>query len=365
MRNDERTHTRMNPAVSVPPSISGTSSDIVAEPVPIQWDETMPVFAKEEFLRAVGDRYGWLGGFDQDRRLRCILPYTVLRKSMFRLVRFRSQTIPCDGKLDLIQEKHFLNSVVQFFRRARADVIIPPSNNAIFRTYPDGADAAPYGTYVIDLRQPEEVLWSRCNKTSREAIRKAKRDGVSIHEGSDYLKQSWLLIRQTFARSHLPFMSAADFSRFILGLGRHGKLMVAVYQGVLHTCRLFGYSNRAVYVIYSGNVHDHHKGSSKLLYWDAMCTFRNLGVQCFDFYGARIAPTQGSKQHGINLVKAQLGATLHEGFIWKSPIRPLRSLAYSMAVRILRGGDIVDTERWKLKGFAKATSAPGTLRIAG
>src|ERR1700733_2417460 len=130
------------------------------EPIKIQWNPSLPVFAKEEFLRAVGDEYGWLGGIDASETLRCILPYTVVRKAGVRLVRFRIETIPCGTEVEVGQEKSFLNSVVQYFRKTGADVIIPASTNAIFRTYPDCAVAAPYGTYFITLEKPESALWA-------------------------------------------------------------------------------------------------------------------------------------------------------------------------------------------------------------
>ena len=34
--------------------------------------------------------------------------------------------------------------------------------------------------------------------------------------------------------------------------------------------------------------------------------------------------------------------------MWKYKIRPIKSIAYSVGVRLLRGGDIVDLERHKL-----------------
>ena len=89
---------------------------IKSESIQIQWDPGLPVFAKEEFLGAVGDEYGWLGGMDESGSLRCVLPYTVLRKAGLRMVRFRVETIPCGMGLDIIEEKSFLNSVVQYFR---------------------------------------------------------------------------------------------------------------------------------------------------------------------------------------------------------------------------------------------------------
>ena len=65
-----------------------------AKPVEINWHPRLPIFARESFLKAVGDEYGWLGGFSEHGELRCILPYTVIRKAIFRMVRFRVETIP-------------------------------------------------------------------------------------------------------------------------------------------------------------------------------------------------------------------------------------------------------------------------------
>ena len=179
---------------------------IRAEPIKIQWDPSLPVFAKEEFLSAVGDEYGWLGGVDESGTLRCFLPYTIVRKAGLRMVRFRVETILRGAGLDILGEQSFLNSVVQHFRKTRADVIIPPTNNTLFRTYPDGAEPAPYGSYVIDLQQPEDVLWRNVSKTTRQNISAAQRDGVSIREGLEFLDPAYDLIRETFRRSKIAFM---------------------------------------------------------------------------------------------------------------------------------------------------------------
>jgi hypothetical protein len=124
---------------------------IAAVPVPMAWDPSLSIFASESFLKAVSDEYGWLGGVDEKGELRCVLPYTIIRKLNFRLVRFRVETILLDEGFTESDEKSFLNSAISYFRSIGADIIIPATTNTIFRTYPDGAKAAPYGSYTIDL----------------------------------------------------------------------------------------------------------------------------------------------------------------------------------------------------------------------
>jgi hypothetical protein len=333
-------------------SLEAQRSVLEAESIKIQWDPSLPVFAKEEFLQAVGDEYGWLGGIDKSGGLRCVLPYTIVRKAGLRLVRFRAETIPCGERLDAVEEKSFLNSVVQYFRKARADVIIPPSNNALFRTYPDGAKPAPYGSYVIDLQQPEEMLWLNIAKATRNNINAAQRDGVSIRDGMEFLDPAYNLIRETFSRSRMGFMDHDSFKRFALSLGKNGKLLVAEHRGVAHSYSLFAFSTPCAYWVYGGNIQGLHQGAMKLLHWHAIRLFRSLGVHKYDLFGARINPPKGSKQEGINQMKKHLGATLARGFTWKYSLRPWRASVYSFGVRVLRHGDVVDQEEHKMRDYA-------------
>jgi hypothetical protein len=323
--------------------------DIRAEPISLDWHPGLPVFATEGFLKAVGDEYGWLGGIDYSGNLQCVLPYTIIRKAIFRMVRFRVETIPLRDGLSIEGEKSFLNSCVEYFRAIGADVIIPATTNAIFRVYPDGANAAPYGSYVIDLRQPEDVLWKNIGRITRQNIGTAEREGVHVRSGIEHLDLAYALIKDTFQKSQMPFMNRDSLQRFMLGLGENGKLMIAEYKGVLQSCVIFAFSDYCAYAIYAGNVARQHQGANKLIYWEAIRLFKKLGIKRFDFVGGRIDPTKGSKEEAINLFKQRMGAKLIRGFIWKYPLRPLKSLAYSYGVRLFRGGDIVDLERHKLE----------------
>jgi hypothetical protein len=321
---------------------------LTAQPVNIQWDDSLPVFAKGEFLRSVGDEYGWLGGIDKHGTLRCILPYTIVRKAGLRLVRFRVQTIPCGVGLDVPGERLFLNGVVQYFRDRGADVIIPATTNTVFRTYPEGSKAAPYGSYLIDLRQSEDVLWRNIGRITRQNISSAQRDGVSIREAMGSIDAAYDLIRVTFHRSRMGFLKRDTFKRLVNGLGNDGKLLMAEYGGIPHSYCLFGFSRPCAYAIYAGNLDGQHQGANKLLYWEAIRMFRRLGIGQFDFVGARINPAKGSKQESINLLKSRFGATLSQGYMWKCALRPWRASVYSLAARVLKGGDIVDQEAHKL-----------------
>ncbi len=327
-------------------------NDMNATPVEINWHSGLPIFACESFLKAVGDAYGWIGGIDNSGKLRCALPYTVIKKGIFRMVRFRVETIPLGGELSIDEEKSFLNSVIDYLRSIGADVIIPATTNTIFRTYPDRADAAPYGSYTINLGDSEDILWRNINRITRQNIKTAVKTGVRIRDGGiENLDAAYPLIVETFKRSNLPFMNEESLRRFVYGLGENGKIIIAEYQGILQSCVIYGFSTYCAYAIYGGNKADMVEGANKLLHWEAVRLFKNLAIQRYDFVGARIDPEKGSKEEAINSFKRRLGGKLKQGYLWKYSLRQVGSLAYSLAVRFLRGGDIVDRERHKMKSF--------------
>ena len=315
--------------------------------IDINWHSGLPVFASEEFLRAVGDEYGWLGGFDDKGELLCVLPFTIVKKSIFRMVRFRVETIPMVEDFDVDHERQFLNRVVDYFRYC-ADMIIPASTNTIFRTYPDGADAAPYGSYVINLSRSEEELWEKMNRKLRQNINTAKVSGVGIRHGFEDLNDAYGMVQETFRRSKLPFMGFGAFKRYIRGLSQNGIMMVADYRGHAQSYVVFAYSDYCAYAIYAGNLSNQVQGANKLLYWEAIKHFRSLGVGLYDFVGTRINPEKGSKQAALCSFKKRFGAELKQGYLWKYPLNPLKYGMYRLASKIRSGGDIVDAERHKL-----------------
>ena len=318
-----------------------------ATPIRIDWNSDLSIFASEPFLRAVGDEYGWIGGTDDSGKLRCILPYTIIRKAVFRMVRFRVETIPVGEELNVEEEKSFLNSVIEHFRATGADMIIPATTNTIFRAYPDGAVTAPYGTYIIDLNQPEETLWNNISSSHRRKIRQAEKKNVQIRCGMEFLTTAYELVRDTFKRSDMGFMGFDAFERYVLGLGENVKIFVADYQGVVQGCTVVPFSNHSAYYVYGGSIQDPLNGANNLLHWEAIRQFREHGVKRYDFVGVRINPEEGSKQEGLMMFKQRFGARLVQGYMWKYSLSPLKFGVYSLAVRYLKGGDIVDQEQHK------------------
>jgi hypothetical protein len=322
-----------------------------AKPVPVEWHSGLPIYASEAFLKTVGDEFGWIGGADDMGRLRCILPYTTIRKPGFRFVRFRVETVPLEGELDVQEEKAFLNSAVEYFRSTAADMIIPGANSAVFRTYPDGAVAAPYGTFILQLNKPEESLFNEVHSDYRKKIRSAVRAGVQIKCGMQYLDVSYDIIADTLRRSGAEVVkNYHDFKRTVLGLGENVRVFIADFHGTVQACLVSPFSVYSAYTLYGGTIREPLKGAMHLVHWEAMRQFRELAVKEFNFQGVRVDPERGSKQEGIMTFKKRFGGRFVQGYTWKYPFSSLKWAAYSVAVRLFVGGDVVDRERHKVAG---------------
>ena len=97
---------------------------IAAVKLDINWHPGLSIYASEKFLKAVSDEYGWVGGADDQGELRCVLPYTVIRKAGCQMIRFRTETLPVLAELDQVEERAFLDGVIEYFRETGADMII-------------------------------------------------------------------------------------------------------------------------------------------------------------------------------------------------------------------------------------------------
>lgn len=321
---------------------------LTAAPVEINWHSGLPILASEPFLKTVGDEYGWIGGTDEAGQLRCVLPYTIVRKPGFRMVRFRVETIPLQADFDEAEEKSFLNGVVEYFRSAGADMIIPASNTTLFRTYPEGAKAAPYGTFVKNLDQPEDVIWNEVSEAYRKDIRRAIKAGAEIQQGIQYLDTAYSLTADTLKRSGAKLKSYEEFRSNVLGFGDNVRIFVAIHQGQVQACLVLPFSQHTAYTLYGGTVPQPLKGAMHLLHWEAIRQFHEMKVKRFNFTGARISPEKGSKQEGIATFKMRFGGKMVQGYMWKYSFRALKFAAYSVAFRLLKGGDVVDLEHHKL-----------------
>ena len=326
--------------------------------LPINWHSGLSIYASEPFLKSVSTEYGWIGGVNDSDKLVCVLPYSFIKKLVFRLIRFPVQTISLDGELDIEEERKFLNGAVQFFRSLDPDLIIPATFSTVFRTYPDGAVVAPYGSCILDLDQTEESLWANLHAKHRNVIRSAGKKGVTVRSGMEHLETAYRLTVDSFRRSAKGMlgrvrlgirMDQDNIKREISAFGSNVKVFIAEYKGSPQSAAVIPFSTYSAYYMHGGSISSPVTGASNLLHWEAIRHFKELGVRRYDFFGVRSNPEAGSKLEGILKFKERFGGKVETGYMWKLPYHRTKSSLYETATLLRSGGDVVDQERHKLE----------------
>lgn len=165
-------------------------------------------------------------------------------------------------------------------------------------------------TWVLDISKSEEDLLKEMRKTTRNAITKAQKEGVTVEISSDpaTLERFWPLYEQTKDRhGFIPFHKSFIQSQAEI-FGKENKMFFAIarYQGNdVAAAMLIHYGNTLFY---------YHGASTKLpvpaaqqLQWEAIKEARKRGAVRYNFWG--IAP-EDDKNHpfaGITVFKKGFG----------------------------------------------------------
>ncbi len=327
------------------------------ESIALDWNAGHSIYASEAYLRGEGDGYGWLASRGGHGGLRCVLPYMLIRKGPLRLVRFPTETMLLEPEIGVDEERHFLGEVVEYFRASGAHAIVPATFNAVFRTYPPGAVAAPFGSFILDLVASEDELLQRMHSKHRNGVRGAQKKGVKVHVGDAHWETAYALVRASFMRSATGVVGRARvagrlrhgaFRRQLERFGEHVRVFVAVHEGVAQGCAVVPFSGYRAYYMHGGSIANPVTGAMNLLHWEAIRRMRAMGVRSYDFFGGRVNPEPGSKIEGIMKFKERFGGQFTEGYAWKFPLDARMYRLYALAARLRNGGDLVDQERHKL-----------------
>jgi lipid II:glycine glycyltransferase (peptidoglycan interpeptide bridge formation enzyme) len=311
-----------------------------------EWKNCDPIYCNPVFLETEGDSYGWIAGYENEKII-LLVPFTLRSKWGIKIAKLQMEPYSFGAEVTESQEKLFLKYCLERLSEQGIAFCEQPPPHAIFRVYPDGAIAARFGSYILDLKdRTEHQLWLGLNPKHRNVILNAQKKGVTIksYEGAplEYIHQ---ILSDTMQKSSMNFISIERFKKLIISLENNIEILVAYDANKIIGCGIFIWSQYSAYYLFGGVIPNPILGSMNLLLWEAINRFREKGVDSFDFVGARISPAPNSKLEGIQRFKKRFGAKLHEGFLWKYPMT-YKYYIYSLLQRVkTRGiGDIIDQE---------------------
>lgn len=308
----------------------------------------LPVTALPQYLETLGTDYGYL---TEDG---CVLPFVIEKRSFFKRLIFTTGVLGISNA----GEREFLDRAADFIRRnVKIDFIAVPSATALFNAYPSGSVYCRFGTYIIDLSQAEELLFSNLHAKHRNVIKKAQKDGVEIKVGHEYFDECVGLIKSTLDRQNMLSLPKETFRKLKDSLGPNIDFWIASLNGEIQGSALIIWNkDHSSYYLAGGSSSSPHSGSMNLLHWEAIKLMKSRGVKFYNFVGARIKPEEGSRLEGIQRFKSRFGSTMETGYLWKMPVNKLKYRSYYIGAHLIAfirnkkyHGDVIDQEKNKVQ----------------
>lgn len=298
------------------------------------WDDFVTSQPRHTFLHAwawgeVNDKEGdpvWhLGLFDKDTLIGTALLIKVHAKRGNFL--FVPHGPILNAKMTQDEKRVAIGKLVEHFKKiAKQESVnfirISPlmdrdeKTARIFKTL--GFRAAPIHmhaevTWTLDLDKSEDELLADMRKTTRNLIRRAKKEDVEILEGTsrDYLDEFLKLYRETARRhSFVPFSDAyleGELNAF--AKTGHAKIFLAKWQGITLSAAMIVFHGTSAFYHHGANSWEHQKiPAAYLLQWHAIQEARTRGKKHYNFWG--IAENEEDTSHpwyGLTFFKKGFG----------------------------------------------------------
>lgn len=142
-------------------------------------------------------------------------------------------------------------------------------------------------SYLIDLEQTEETMWTNLSSEKRKSINKAQKDQLLVHETVDY-KVVYELILQSLERNdkdrnehiikNILFSFANEQNSIAYLASQDGKPLGATFCVIDR--------NRAVYLFGGFDSENKHHGAGVSCMWNSILTAKRRGLAIFDFEGS-------------------------------------------------------------------------------
>lgn len=301
------------------------------------------ILANPKYLELFSKNYAYICGYE-DEKLSYVLPYIEKKNWIFRYIQIQSETIVINGSKK--REKEFLNLAISEIKdQAKIDFISQPKTSAVFDTFPDGAIYTSFGSYVIDLSLDEEQLFKNIHTKHKNVIKRAIKNSVVVKFGKDRLDDAYKIIYDTLKRNSMSMINKDKLIK-LMDTNETNLLIGCSYlEDKIQSAVIILYDDYKGYYFWGGTSENLSLGSNNLLHWEVIKKLKNLGVEYYDFVGARLN-TQDQRLLGIQRFKSRFGATLKQGYLWKYPIKKWKYELFSFMYKLkMKKGDIIDQEK--------------------
>jgi hypothetical protein len=296
-----------------------------------------------DYLNLFGHENGWIYGYENNR-ICYIVSFFDKRIWFFHYMQMQSGVIEMGSAT--IDQISFLEAVIAKVKSERVyDFIGQPKTSALYNRCPEGAICAPFGSYIVDLTLDQNILWKNIHSKHKNVIKRAVKNDVTIEFGDNNFKDAYKIIKKTLVRNKMVMIDRQELRSSLKRLNKNSLIGCSYLKGIVQSSVIILYDMNTAYYIWGGTNDKLSLGSNNLLHWQAIKKLKSLGVNNYDFVGARIN-TKDKKKLGIQRFKKRFGSELRQGYLWKYPVKKWKFLLFSLLYKIRTGkGDLIDQER--------------------
>lgn len=133
-------------------------------------------------------------------------------------------------------------------------------------------------TVILEISNSEETMWNALRTKTRNMIRKAKKEGISIERGKQNLEEFYHVYTERMLQKGVRIHSIKYFQNIFKWLGDNAELFVARSAGKIIGGMLLVFFNSTGAYIYGGSVIDRGASPNQLLLWEMIkfCVENNI-----------------------------------------------------------------------------------------
>jgi lipid II:glycine glycyltransferase (peptidoglycan interpeptide bridge formation enzyme) len=202
------------------------------------------------------------------------------------------------------------------------------------------AKVQPERTWIIDLDQPEEAIWSGLRSKWRQYVQKARRSGVVVVDaGAEGLADFHAIVVETARRAGFLYRTLDSYRTVYERYAEtgHARLLIAKLPNGEPgaTVMLLGCGPRIVEPYGGMTQAGAESRANYLLKWEAMRSSREAGFTSYDMWGMANAGIEQFKRGFGGREVRYIGAF---DLVRVAPIRSALLAAHAVRVRIARRG---------------------------
>ncbi|MDH5716642.1 MAG: peptidoglycan bridge formation glycyltransferase FemA/FemB family protein [Spirochaetia bacterium] len=189
-----------------------------------------------------------------------------------------------------------------------------------------------FGTYVVNLNQSEDEIWSKIHSKHRNVIRKAEKENVKVK--TDVKPEDiYEIIKEVYAKDNRSGWSLEYINSIKENLKNNVLFIGAFLDEKLQAAAIVPFDSSTGYYLHGGIKSDAVLGSSNMLQWEIIKILKLKGIKKYDFGGAR-KKAPNKRLEGIFRFKERFGGEFVPCYFWSLKLNSLNYLIYKILKRI-------------------------------